>query len=50
MTSAMTFTNWNTTLWSEPPAAVGQTRRIVARALAVTLALCFTRVPLGPLR
>ena len=50
MTSVMTFTNWNTTPWNEPPAVVGTRRRIVAAVLAMTLALCFTPVPLGPLR
>ena len=50
VTSTMTFTNWNTAPWIEPPAAVGTGRRIVAAVLAMTLALCFTPVPLGPLR
>ena len=50
VTSTMTFTNWNATPWNEPPAAVGTRRRIVAVVLAMTLALCFTPVPLGPLR
>ena len=50
VTSLMTFTNWNASPWNEPPAAVGTGRRIVAGALAMTLALCFTPVPLGPLR
>ena len=46
----MTFTNWNAAPWNEPPAAVGTGRRIVASMLAITLALCFTPVPLGPVR
>lgn len=50
LTSIMTFTNWNVAPWKEPPAAVGTRRRIVAAVLAMTLALCFTPVPLGPLR
>jgi membrane-associated protease RseP (regulator of RpoE activity) len=50
VTSVMTFTNWNAAPWNEPPGAVGPTRRILAGALAITLALCFTPVPLGPLR
>ena len=48
VTSVMMFTNWNATPWNEPPSAVGSGRRIVAAALAITLALCFTPVPLGP--
>ena len=50
VTSVMTFTNWNAAPWIEPPAAVGTGRRIVAVVLAMTLALCFTPVPLGPIR
>ena len=50
VTSVMTFTDWNATPWNEPPAAVGTGRRIVAGVLAMTLALCFTPVPLGPVR
>ena len=50
VTSVMTFTNWNATPWNEPPGAVGAGRRIVAGVLAMTLALCFTPVPLGPVR
>ena len=50
VTSVMTFTNWNASPWNEPPAAVGVSRRLVAGALAITLALCFTPVPLGPVR
>ena len=50
VTSVMTFTNWNTSPWNEPPAAVGVSRRLVAGALAIALALCFTPVPLGPAR
>lgn len=46
MTSVMTFTSWNTAPWNEPPAAVGTGRRVVAGALASTLAVCFTPVPL----
>ncbi len=50
VTSVMTFTNWNTTPWNDPPGAVGAGRRMVAGVLAMTLALCFTPVPLGPIR
>ena len=50
VTSIMTFTNWNAAPWNEPPAAVGTGRQIVAGTLAIALALCFTPVPLGPVR
>ena len=42
--------SWNATPWNEPPAAVGTRRRVVSSVLAMTLALCFTPVPLGSLR
>ncbi|MCY4119656.1 MAG: site-2 protease family protein [Acidobacteria bacterium] len=50
VTSVMTFINWNTEPWSEPPAAIGSRRRVVATVLATTLAVCFTPVPLDTSR
>lgn len=50
VTSVMTFTSWNTRPWIEHPATVGRGRWLVACLLAATFALCFTPVPLGPVR
>ncbi len=50
VTSVMTFTSWNARPWIEHPATVGPGRWLVACLLAITSALCFTPVPLGPVR
>ena len=50
MTSVMTLTNWNARPWVEHPTTVGPGHWLIACLLAMTFALCFTPVPLGPVR